>query len=96
MSKPHYRTYCRHCECTVRTDDESTFMRPFFLPQRCPGCHRPHSRFAYDWEKTNLYKVEYGYWQFVPADPQPRKVWWRPSTWKPAGKHIWTLREEAA
>lgn len=94
MPTPYYRAYCKQCGCTVKTDDSSTWMDTFFLPERCPGCHAFHSRSSYSWEKGNLYEVEYGFWRFVPAAVQPHKVWFLPWTWKPVGERVWTVWQE--
>jgi hypothetical protein len=75
---PHYRAYCKDCGYTVRSEDSSTFMDPFFLPERCPGCHRYSPRHGYVREADRRYKVEFGFWKFVAADPQPPKRWWWP------------------
>lgn len=87
---PYYRAYCKHCDCTVKTDDTTrTWMDDFFLPERCPGCHGHHSRHGYG---RGLYNVEFGFWKFVPADPQPPKRWWWP--FGLFGERVWTIWEE--
>jgi hypothetical protein len=89
---PYYRAYCKRCGWTVKTGAESTFMDPFFLPERCPGCHEYHSRHAWSYFSDEcLYTVEYGFMAFVPAAEQPPKVWFLPWTWAPVGERVWTL-----
>jgi hypothetical protein len=97
---PFYRAYCKKCGCTVETGESSTFLSPFFLPERCPGCHEYHSRHAWSaWSSDSLYHVEYGFWRFVPDAEQRPSVWFLPWTWGQTGKEVWVLwsdREAAA
>lgn len=86
---PYYRAFCPNCDCTVETNHETDrWLDPFFLPRRCPGCHHYMSSTTYSGGWT--WQVEFGYWRFVPADPQPPKVWWNPFTWGTFGARVWT------
>lgn len=96
MPNPFFRAYCKSCGTTVGTrEDNSTFLDPFFLPERCPGCHDHHCKSSrshyYD---DCLYRVEYGFWKFVPHDQQPTRRWWNPFSWPVRGDNIWVEWDE--
>lgn len=94
MTRPYYRAYCKDCGCTVRSGDNSTFMDQFFLPERCPGCHRYAPRHGYVSDSEARYRVEYGFWKVVPIEPQPPRRWWWP--FGVATERVWTVWQEVS
>jgi hypothetical protein len=82
MTKPFWRALCVKCNHCVRTRHESSkFLRPFFLPDRCPSCHawKDDSRVG----ENSGWKNSYGYYEReTPFQLLKPKTWISSTVWK--------------